>query len=402
MREASASRVAADLCLLFLLFCFVFSPAAAEVRVLAIFAAVCLVCGFPAAHAQALLPRVLWTLPPLLLLFFASSLAAQLVLTLGWVYFMLTFVSDRFGMEYWVYRRAFCVMTALALVLSLWVGAAKVMTVRAPAGVLGFAAVFLLLGLHTLRAIRMGVTTDPGWKVYSLLELLLPAAAGGALFALLWLLLHRAGRFFTLLFTPFFYLIVWLTELIGLLFSRIDLDTSTPDITDLVPEETFTGAPEAAAAPPVTDAQLRFTDWVDAHPVPWLGIVAVLLAVAALILIVLYLRRSRRAQDVPAAELCEERFHVFRRRRAKEPAREHAARIRELYQSYLRQLQLRGQAIRESDTSEDILFAAGQARSDAERALRALYLTARYGDGSALTAADVAAAEACLEAIRAQ
>lgn len=402
MKEAAASRIAGDQCLLFLLFC-LFSRTEPELWVLAAFTAACLICGFPAALAQRAWLRLLCTLPPLFLIFLAVALPTRVVLVLAWLYFALSFALDRFGMEYWAYRRSFIVIAAVALIASFWVAAAKTLGVPAPAGVLGFAAGCLVLGVYTLRAIRMGVTTDPGWKAYSALELILPAAAGGVLFGLLFALLRHGEKVFALLIAaPFALLISAITTLFSV-FSGYELDDSPSDITEIVPPETFDPPPTGTPASPEKQEALDVSLWLDEHPVPWLGILITLVLIVALVLFVRYLRYSRRAKDEAGSGLREEHFRVFKKRRTKEPARENAARIREIYQSYLVLLQHGGQPIRASDTSEDIFTApTGHARSEAEQTLRALYLAARYGDGTALRAEDVAAAEDCLRAIREQ
>ena len=382
-----------------------FSPAEPPLGLLAGFVLACLACGFPAATARGRLPRILWTLPPLALLAVPAPLPARILLALGWAYFALSFALDRSGMEYWAYKRAFTVIAAIALGASFLVAAAKTMQVGTPGGVLGFAAGAIVLGLYTLRAIRMGVTTDPGWKAYSALELIVPPAAGGAIAGALFLLLRHGEKLFAVLIAaPFAFLVSLVTTLFSAIFSGRDLEESPSNVNEIVPPETFDPPPTGTPAAPSQEA-LDASSWIDAHPVPWLGILITLVLIAALVLAVRYLRRSRSARDEASSALREEKFRVFRRRARRAPARENAARVRELYQSYLAYVQTHGRVVRSSDTSEEILLAAAaapepQEHPAEEETLRALYIRARYGDGETIRAEDVAAAEACLRVIR--
>ncbi|MBQ9459025.1 MAG: hypothetical protein IJU66_03745 [Oscillospiraceae bacterium] len=399
MKEASSSRVCADLCWFFALYCF-FSPAAPALRLLWIFAALCLLLGFGALRSEHAVVRLLWTLPALIPCAFAPDTATRVALAAGWLYFALTFAIGRFQMELWTYRRAFYIMSAAALFATLYVSAAKTFAIQVPGGVALFTAAFALLGLYTLRAIRMGVSTDLGWKAYSALELLLPAAAGGALFLLLRFLFWHAGAFFSILFTPFALLFRLITEFFSLLSRGEDMGEIGGPVTEAAPPETF--EPAAPDAPPLGAAPPGEIFLPDPPPVPWGSVLAVLACVLALILFVIYLRQGRRAPGAAMERVTEDRFQVLRRRKRRPPPKDYAEAVRRCYAAYLFHLETHGQSIAGGDTSLDILSASDRPEEiqAAEQALRRLYLAARYGDGGSVSAADAEEAERCLEAIR--
>ena len=393
MREAAVTRVSADLSFFFLLFC-LFSPTAPQLWLLSSFLAVSTLFGFLALRAKTAFFRFLAALPPLALILFAAGAGNAAAILIAWLYYALLHTLDRAGIAYWIYRKAFLVMVIPALFACLMVSAALLFTVRAPAGVYAFAAAFFLLGLYTLRALRMGSSTDAGWKLYSVLELLLPMVLAGALGALLFRFFQFADRFLEYLILPLALLIRLLTALLGAIFHRTDVDTQDQLITDAVPPD-FVDAPGAAPAV-MSDGEATFSTWLNQQTVPWKSILIVLIGVIALTVLVLYLLKSRKAVDSFSGTLREQRFQVFRRRKAKALPSENAERIRWIYQEYLSLLQGRGREIRQSETSEEITPDG----SAWELQLRALYLTARYGDAGSLSAGDVETAQDCLSHIR--
>jgi hypothetical protein len=274
------------------------------------------------------------------------------------------------------------------------------LSVRTPDGVLAFAFAFAALGLYTLRAIRMGVSTDLGWKAYSALELVLPAAAGGLLFLLLRLLFRHAEYLFTLLTFPLVLLFGLVTAVFGFLLHGDKMELGGPT-TEAAPPEMF--EPAKPDAPPLGAAPPGELFLPDPPPVPWGKILAVLAILAALVLLVIYLRRGKRGTGMAAEHIAEERFQVFRRRQKRPPPKDQAERVRRCYAAYLCFLEVNGQSIGRGDTSLDILTAPKRAaRATAEEeTLRRLYLAARYGGGDSVSAADAEEAERCLETIRA-
>ena len=391
MREASVTRVSADVCFFFLLFT-LFSPVAPRGWVCAAFLAACTIFGLLAIRPEKALLRLLAMLPPLLLLLAAPDGATRIALGVAWLYAALLFTLDRAGMEYWVYRKCFLVMAIPSVAACLMVFASAVFHIAAPISVYTYAAVFILLGLHTLRAMRMGVSTDTGWKLYSILELLLPVVLAGLIGAGLSLLLRHAGVLVELLALPLGLLVLLINNLFSAIFPDFNIDPMTVD--EVVSQEHF----DSPASDPtvMSEEAAEVSGWLNTHSIPWTGIAIALLCVAALVLLALYLRRSRRAKNAVSAMLREQRFQLFEKILQKPRARNNAERIRGIYREYLDLLQLHGREIRASDTSLDI---APDGSAD-ECRLRQLYLVARYGDGDSLSASDVSAAQDCLERIR--
>lgn len=399
MRSAAVTRIAADLCFFFSLLC-LFSPVSPLLWLLGVFLAACLLFGALALRTERRWLRLPLLLPPLALLLLAPDALTLAALGVGWVYAALLLVSDRAGMEYWSYRRFFLVMAAATILISLYVAGAKVLTVVTPAGVLLFAGLFLLLGMHTLRSLRMGSAVDPLWTVWSVLELLVPPALGAGVFALLSGLSRYVGAAMEILIYPFAQLLRLYSELMSRLFPE-DFDTGIQEITEIAPMDYLESAEAAAEAQPTpTPAPVLLP---AGRPFPWREVLIALAVLAFLVLLVRYLLRGRKVKNAPSALLHEERFRPQKRRRKRAAATDPAARVRQSYQSYLMVLQLHGSPVRESETSQDILMAQEKSGVlEAERYLRELYLAARYGDAGQLTTEDAEAAERCLEEIRSQ
>ena len=128
----------------------------------------------------------------------------------------------------------------------------------------------------------------------------------------------------------------------------------------------------------------------------------ILLVLAALIaVLVVVLRRKRKAANKNEAPGDGEEMELSRAvRRKKGKTLSPDLRVRAAFREYLGFLQTRGQTIRESETSEDVLFAAGERGcGKEEEELRGLYIAARYGVRAAVTADDAARAEALVRAI---
>ena len=398
MREAAAFRVSADLCLFFALLSLLF-PETAPLWLPAAFVGGCLVCGTLAVSVENPALRMLAAAPPLLLCLVAASLPLRLALAAGGLYYLLTLAFVRGGMEYWRYRRIFPVCAAVLLLACLWVGANRTLGGDAPWGVLGFSFAFCCLGMLTLRALRMGASTDLGWKLWSAAELVLPPVAAGGLGMLLWLLFRNAGRVFEVIFSLVFWAIYYFSAFMGRLWGSLadpdefyEAPMPTPDTPQLPGIET--GTAEAAR-------QTEALDLPELPAFPWRAALIVAGVAVAAVLLVLYLRGLRRTEaDPTAAPMQEERFRARRTRKKQNAPSAPAERVRRAYRDYLRGLELRGQRIGQGDTSEDIERGGKTARSEAERSLRALYLKARYADPKAVTETDAAEAEALAEAIR--
>ncbi len=390
-RYAMPARVAAEVCLLLLPYGF-FDPLGPRVWLLAAFAAAVLLCGIAAVGFDRAILRLLCCLPAALLLLAADRVGLLTVLGVSWLFAALRLTVGRFSVPYWAYRREFAVLTFAAVLASLLAAAGL-----GHPSLIGFAAASVLLGVYSLRVIRLGTPEEPRWGAYSALELALPFGAATGLSALLWLF-----------FCGVYYVLEWIA---GLFWVPSAPARQSSDPVAELPHLQYSIAPtpygsgqavyEELPPEPQTPAEPEGTDLVRLlPPYVWLIIILAVLLAAGL-LIWLCLRRRKVARRAAGTGEDAETGRARRGRRGKTAALSPEKRIRAVYRSYLRFLQLRGQVIRGSDTSQDVLAASAVCGSgEDERELRAVYLAARYGDGAALAEADALRAEELFRNIR--
>lgn len=394
MKHAAAPRVAGEVCTLLLLYC-LFDPIPPRFWLLAAFPVALLVCGIVAMRFDLAVLRLLCCLPAALPLLAADRSATLILLAVCWLYAAIRFTVGRFTEKDWVYRREFAVLIAIAVLSSLLVAAGKTLHVETPPGVIGFAAASVLLGIYSMRVIRLGTLDEPGWCAYSALELVLPLGVAAGFSALLWLLLQAV-----------YSVLLWLAGLFGEAPAPAPTQTApNPDnpLIHYIPHQFPAGGgqyvleelPDPVKKPepePERVMQLSYA---------WLILIIAVLALAAL-LIILYLRRRKKVnrKNGGAGENEETEFSRFGRRRQR-VVLSADRRIRAAYRSYLRELQQQGLSIHSCDTSLDVLTAAEvKGLSPEARELRELYLIARYGDADSLGPKEADRAVECLQIIQ--
>ncbi len=390
MKYFMSARVTAEICLALLIYT-MFQPAGGQLWVLAAFVLAVLACGVIAERFERPVVRLLCCLPAALLIAAAPVLADVIVLAVCWLYAAIRFAVGRFVIEYWAYRREFIALTVCNIAVSLLI-AGKAFHIQTSPFAIGFAVASVLLGIFSLRMIRYGMQEKVGWSAYRVLELAVPLGAAVGVSAMLWTLIQGS-----------IYGLQWLAGFIknpkappsqDLRTERIKLPfySESPDGSGYVeqPLEEVT-EPDTKPIEEMAKAVRRLPPYV------WLIIILVVLALIAL-LVVLIVRRKKAAGK--AEETGEEEEQISRRgRRGKSTPLTPDRRIRAAYRNYLRYLQQKGQTIKTSDTSEDVLSGGDREVSEEELELRRLYLAARYGVRSAVKDADASRAEALLKTI---
>lgn len=382
MKYAIAPRVTGEICLALLIY-FLIAPAVPRLWLFAVFAAVILLCGLPAARSDRVIVRLLFCLPAVLPIPFAGRLDALIAMAVCWLYFAIRLASGRFAIRYWVYRREFVVLTVLAAAGSVAAAAGL-----ASLGAIGFGAATVLTGIFSLRVIRLGDEEGKGWHAYSVAELLAPLGAAAGVFALIWIM--GAGAFNGLL---------WLYNHLKSEPEPVEQESTVG--TEIWHTQFVRPAMPNGQGQELLDELSDFTESSEAAveeteegmpPYVWLIMAGVVLVLVCL-LVFLTLRRRKAAAKKAAVDEDDPETES-RGKRGKKAAASIRKRIRTAYREYLRYLKDRGQVIRVSDTSQDVLEdSCAEGVSDAERELRQLYLDARYGSGSELRDSDALRAE---------
>lgn len=382
MKHAIAPRVTGEVCLTLLLYCILFASDGMTVLTLAAFAAAVLVCGVAAAHFERFPVRLLCCLPPLFLLFAANRPELIVVLAVCWLYAAIRFSSGKFSIRYWVYRREFAVLTFACVVASVVIAAGI-----GPVSAVAFAAASVLLGIYALRVIRLELPEEPGWSAYSAAELLLPLGVAVGISALFWLFLNGL-----------FYGLKWLFGLMDKPYTPKPSDVSGIPVQHIpfIPGKT-PGQNEEYEFEMLEELSRNTkpvqTDLVHSVP-PYVWLILILAFILLVSLVVFLVVRKARKKKKALTEEETESETGKRGKTKKGAAASPARRVRAAYRSYLYFLQQRGQTIRKSDTSQDVLDASGPTGSgEDERELRALYLNARYEGGSSLSDTDAMRAE---------
>ena len=382
MKYAISPRVTGEICLALLVY-FLIAPDVPRLWMFAVFAAVILLCGLAAARSDRVIVRLLFCLPAAVLIPFAGRLDALIAMAVCWLYAAIRFASGKFAIRYWVYRREFAVLTVFAVAGSVAAAAGL-----ASLPVIGFGAATVLTGIFSLRVLRLGAEEGKGWHAYSVAELLAPLGAAAGVFALIWIM--GAGAYNGLL---------WLYNHLKSDPEPVEQESTAgiavshdPFVRPALPNGQ--GQELMDVLSDVTESSEAVVEETEEGmpPYVWLIIAG---AVLVLVCLLVFLTLRRRKADAKKDAVDEDDpATVTRGKRGKKAVASIRKRIRTAYRAYLRYLQDRGQVIRASDTSQDVLEdSCVEGVSDAERELRQLYLDARYGSGSELQDSDALRAE---------
>ena len=410
MKKAVSAAVSGLLCVCFSLTA-LFAAQWTVGWLFAAFILICLICCSFSVKAKSAFLRVVWMLPPALLLVPAYGRPAFMLLLAAWGAALVLTTVEPAHPTYRSLRRIFPLLAGLSL-FAISMIAANSLGISFPEfencdpfTVCGFAVGGLALLCYALVSLRAGCPGLVRWRAQTAAGVLLPALSGGVLMLISPLL----GKLGVLLMMPF----VWLFRLFAYVMSLFSRPSTLPP-SNYAPEETL---PTEHAAPiPNGGPRPDLSEIETLKPLPsfpWKRaalIAGIILAVGlAAYLLIRWIRRPRTADEtdqlvMATPELQDSPARIRRPRRRRAAAQDESQRIREYYRLYLRYRKRTGQEILPSQTSEDILYnpERDDTASDAEKNLRGLYLRARYARNNGLTESDVSTAESLLHLLMSQ
>ena len=406
MKYTAALRVTGEICFYFSILS-LFAAFRPWLIPMAAFAAACLAVALIAVRLRSAPVRALLALLPGVCFLFTPWSLLLIFPGLAWLYFIAYLGLGRFGIALYDYRGAFRWM----LIISAFVLAGQAINSMLFHGAaisyvsLAFLGVFVLLSVAALRGMQMGAPMDRRWHAANVLTVAGSLIAAVGISLGLYLLYRHSVPLILVLLSPLKRFLAWLFGLI-----RFEAVTETPRATP--PPETpptlFENKEQIVMGPGglYTEEPERFT---YSHLADQALTVGAILILAFLVFIVLWvivklLRRGKAmAEEYVEYEPTEDFTPDRRGRKAPaDTARGRAQIIRRLYREYLDYLRENGLRRSASDTSAEILAESERIDPNAgeeEKQLRRIYLKARYGTES-VTEEDVAAARACLDAIR--
>lgn len=336
--------------------------------------------------------RYLWViLPPLTLLLAGNALRIFLIPPILWAEIMIC--TDFLYGDRWRSITAFKFsLPVVALFLIIASG------LRPQRAVLSMTCglCYFVFGNLSLRQMRMGRDYRLSGLARDLPAVLsLPALAAAAAG-----LLYAASALLKVIAIGLLEVIGWsMNFLISLFAEPVRLAMNyRPDPTRRI--ET-TAAETLATEPPSTEP------WSDTGYVVVQRVLVVFLALAAALLLYRLLRSLRtkmsNSETKPTESMWEEETEDISEElpQGKSQRSLHRREIRRIYARYLRLIQERGFPRRKADTSREVLDSSEDyALHEESRALRDIYIRARYGSEDAVGAEDVKKARALLNAIR--
>lgn len=341
---------------------------------------------------------------PLLCLLLAESGQQALVLAVPAIYTALVILRGKLELEYYSYRRFFLqslvLVGAAYLIVNIWIFLARATNEPQPdldgSVILRYGLVHLFCGVVLQRQLRLGVgyRSEGGRRQMSML--LGTVGAVVLAFVLAEPLLREYAAVLmkyvlTVAVTPVMLLIELLTWVIRL-FEKKQPDQQVTDATAEVSGE--------GAVNPVGDAIGQTVERPDAiTPDPtfgWVGLVVILLLVAAVILYRSF--QKRRAAGDPG-EIAGRVVTPPKKKRAS--ALSNRYRVRQLYREFLRVEKGWGLKLKICDTSADILQRIHpETDKPSANALRQVYLAARYDDRQNISRSQVSEARRALKGTR--
>ncbi len=337
--------------------------------------------------------RFLFVLLPPLALLLTKSTTQLLLLLPAVIYPAAVLISARFTVSYLDYRNHFLWSSGVLILLILTSQLHKPTPLPALFGTMS-----LVLSVFTLRQLRFGAQT--GWKQRSLELLSLSAPPAGV-----WLLLSlltRGKEAAGWLAERVFYPLAWLFQRIIAFID--DLLAPHKEAAQELLEETGTEETATLATELFQPGTLPAES--EAHIDEKVPYVLIPLGIALLILFTVWL--IRRLRENRAEDVLDEQTDRFTERdfgSARPPSeaerRGNRRKIRRIYEKYLKLLQHRRFYREPQDSSEDILEKTrGIFAEEPAKALRELYILARYDPEALITDAQVREAKRLLKRLR--
>ena len=375
---------------------------------MALFAAACLLLGLVIVRMRNPVIRGILALLPGLC-FLTGPFSLLLILPLfAWFYYVLVMAMGNYAMPLEEYRKAFIFMLSISLffVAANIANSTLIRNQVISAESLVYAFVFLILGIFVMRRMRMGTQMTRDWQVRNILSVVgIPVLAIGASLVI-FLILRFSQQALGAILAPIGRFFIWL-------FSKL-FPTGNSPIEEMTLEEAM--QPFSVALPVDLEESGSVSEQMRSLEVssPYELLVEraaaiggwILLGILLVVVLLLIWRHARKNEAKEEEELLYEEYEEAptegrKRRKNRLPLRAGNARqLRRIYKTYLEYRRDKGLSVYPSETSAEVLKkdpVMSESR-DAVR-LRELYLSARYGNPSAVTRGQVQEAQACLERI---
>lgn len=374
-----------------------FKQLSTRMPLFSLLAAVCTICGgLSCRFRNNSVLRVLFGVLPLLLLFKADTVAIAVLMALPLLYTAVYCIGSIFRVERWGYATYFrwaCIAMAVYQV-------GMVMADHQNAYMAFFGMLFFAAGAFTLRQARLGEGTDLRQRMLDTLELAVAPAMALLTALFVYLIRSYLRRIVEFLLFPFSWPIYLLIELLN----RIPMENVHPEPTPTPDPSAMPKINMRGGLPSVPKAETLVP--MDLY---WLRDAILYLLIAVGIgLVVLYVvmtlrnRREISPDDVDLFEgsvpLERDEERVLRAQGEKGAARK----VRRIYAQYLKLLTQKGHAVFPSDTSGEVYERMVDycAETESSKALRELYIRARYRTGEPVQEEDVRRAKALLKEIQ--
>ena len=336
---------------------------------------------------------------------FGSSLIEWMVLAVPVLYTTVLIARGTFVVEYVSYREVFRISVKVWAILFFVVFLLGIMTemVGNPmdldyATMLKYGILYGVTGIFLLRQLRLGVHKGQTWINGGEMALLLGAAGvGGGLILGVGRMYRHVEDGLEWLFTNFFGLL-WALPLkvVEEIAQQVDKLEAIGDVYETVEEGTQAADQIGQGSPPMMGPGGSVAE--SPAPFPWWLVVLILL-VLVVFLYVMYRTMKKgvgsEARQVTYEKAADPRPMSERKRFS------NGEKVRRCYREFLRLMRQRGVELRKDQTTEEILEAA-QIKVDPEaaKALRAIYIRARYDETAMVAEEEVRLAKRALKEIK--
>lgn len=398
MNKSVVTRIAYEVCFLLAIVSGAWS-CADEISVMLLFVAAIVIAGWVAVGLKHGALRFLVSLVPAGVIFLADKPVLIGAMILAMLYFVLLMTIGNFDMEYLTVHFIFEVMAIFCLIfLFVFIAKAATTGTATDIGLLIFSLLFIVLGIITLRSLRLNMSMDAKNRLTNAAVVVLPALIGIAGSIGIYFIIKYAGPYIAY---PFVLLVQWLYSLShhGELPppKRLYIDAGSQHLpqTHMSRESHKDLLTDPTQSEKITTVNLRIEDFPLRYVLAGAGIALLI------VLIVWYVLRHRKAKaagiDFEDTVSVGERLA---RRRTRVPDN-NADKIRRIYRDYLFFLRLRGVEIDSGDTSREILDTSrDHITGEAGETLRQIYIRARYASADEISDEDVKLAEDCLARIK--
>ena len=356
--------------------------------------------------SRAMPARIFCGLLPALCLFAARDLSQVLITAVVLVFYAVLTISDKNVIcyddyKYWFGIPAIPVTVLFLICFTSW-------PIRRLAVVC--AALYLFLGILTLRRMRLGAGAGLGLRLTNLAELAGIILFGTLACFLIILTLQYAKKILELLALPLGALLsglIYLADLINRRLASIALKSpDEPLLPDEPAEEPWedTPRPEIEVTDPGSDAVYTQAGMLVKVFLIVLALAVLLYLLYRFYIMIRYARpESGSGSEIESGSRGQLRFRLRQRKNRKASSSSNNEKIRQIYREYLVFLRGCGVELSRQTTSEDIMAASdGLVSSEDAEKLRDLYIHARYQDAEELSDADVKQASALLVSFREQ